>query len=422
MKTFQVSGSEVKATHKPLDKVNKVDPVKAMKAEDIKYFNHSLKTEKQVLKPFAASELSVSQQEILSEFSASRVVASFTNQTIEKPLYNSNSVRELSTPSTEQVKVELTAHENKNIQPVKHEQAKEEITQLKGKVNPNPNANTLLKSEQIKVELTDKENKHTQPLNHALDTNTIKASEPVLNHPQGLREPVAHISGAPSKEGGVTQPRVTTRQFELQRPSELATEKNMQHAVIQNTEVTKPAPLNQSHSKGMLTPSDITAHMNARAFTEQEPKSLEGLVNAKSALLPTPDLLFQQVLKSTKPESMAFQAVATEVLASINLAKSQSGEEMTVKLAHPIFSGSEINFKMENKTLILTFVAKDADVAQLAQQFLPDMKLMLQDKFPQFNHDCLLQNNEHSKQSSKKQDEQKEQPHHEETLNEEELT
>jgi len=420
MKTFQVSGNEVKINQKPLDKVSKAE---FATAQDVDLFNHSLKTEKNALNPLVANELPITQQDIISEHSAPRGADSYAHQTMEGKIYHSNLVREASTMTAQQIKVGLSAQENKHTQPVKQDQLKEEITPLKDKVN----ANTMLKADQVKAELSDQENKQTPAVNHVLGMNTIKASELVLNHAQSLKEPTVDSSKTSSLEGKVTQPIVTTK-FEPQRPVELGTEKTAQQPVIQNTEMAKPTPLNQGHSsitKGMLTASDITAHTTSRAFTEQEPKSLEGLVNAKSALLPTPDVLFQQVLKSTKPENPSFQTVATEVLASVNLAKSQAGEEMTVKLAHPLFSGSEINFKMENKTLTLTFVAKDADVALLAQQFLPEMKLMLQDKFPQFNHDCLLQNNEHTKQFSKKQneqDEQKEQQHHEETLNEEELT
>lgn len=127
------------------------------------------------------------------------------------------------------------------------------------------------------------------------------------------------------------------------------------------------------------------------------------LTSAQS-LIPTPNLLFQQIVSQTKTENIDFQSLSAQVIASIDLSKAKSGEEMIVRLSHQSFSGSEIHFKLENNIFMMTFSAKDSESAQLAQLFLPDLKAILEEKFPQLRHEYSVKDEASSRDDRKEHD------------------
>ncbi|RJG42790.1 hypothetical protein [Motilimonas pumila] len=147
----------------------------------------------------------------------------------------------------------------------------------------------------------------------------------------------------------------------------------------------------------------------ASASLQEKPDSLEGLLSSK-AILPTPETLLQQVMAQPKAQGAGLQQLSAEMIANIDIAKAKAGEEMTVKLAHPQFAGSEVNFKLENNVFVLTFTAKEPEHAQLAQLILPDLKHLLEEKFPQFKHDLTLQqDDEHESEWAQQQEQESQQ-------------
>lgn len=161
--------------------------------------------------------------------------------------------------------------------------------------------------------------------------------------------------------------------------------------------------------KAELTAAAQTSTLIGNGTGQDKPDSLEGLLQAK-AILPTPETLLQQVMAQPKSQGAGLQQLSAEMIANIDIAKAKAGEEMTVKLAHSQFAGSEVNFKLENNVFVLTFTAKEPEHAQLAQLLLPDLKQLLEEKFPQFKHDVALQrDDEHESEWAQQQEQESQQ-------------
>ncbi len=123
--------------------------------------------------------------------------------------------------------------------------------------------------------------------------------------------------------------------------------------------------------------------------------------DVKIELKATPNEIYQQQVRQVN-DGGELNRLSKQIFSSIDFAKAHTEEQVTVRLNQSILGGAEVRLKLVKDVFIVDFYVASENIGQQAKMLIPELKKLINEKFPEFLCDCRVNQEQQKDQQGDK--------------------